>query len=295
MRTCAALVVVSAAILIGASEGPAVAVQNGKFAFTRYGPPSANDRDAVTAIFTVDSNGRRVRRVSGWVSAYSPAWSPDGRRLAFIEAGSSRVVVTDANGHARKVLLRCGVHCLRGVEWAGNRELAVEFNNTRFVRMRLNGRRLWSLTLPKVYEIGAQLSPDGRLIAFEGNDLDGDSDRQLFVVGRDGSNLRMLTSTQDSRNSFPSWSPDGRTILFCHWDQSDAPPRLIELRVIRPDGGGLRRILSVGCQDNHDWSPDGRKIAFADDPRIGILTLTSGRVTYLRTGPAMDLAWQRRP
>lgn len=295
---------VCAMILIGASQGTATqhAVKNGKFAFVRFGPPSANEREQSEAVFTVGLNGRGLRRITGWEAATDPSWSPDGRRLAFIVGGTAAVVITDDRGRGRRVLLDCRGGCgAVGVQWAARgSELVIERFSGPLLRIRLDGRRLKSLTLPSAFELGAALSPNGRLIAFEGNDLDGDDDRQLFVVGRDGSGLRMLTNTPDSRSSFPTWSPDGRTILFCRVDYSDERVGLSGLWVIRPDGGGPRRVIDDVCQDDHDWSPDGRRIAWeAQRPpgktRIGILTVSSGRVTYIVTGEAHELDWQRAP
>ena len=58
-------------------------------------------------------------------------------------------------------------------------------------------------------------SPDGTQIAFRG-DLDlaePSGDEEIYVMNADGTNVRQLTSNADF-DSAPSWSPDGKRILF---------------------------------------------------------------------------------
>src|SRR4029450_7227783 len=53
-------------------------------------------------------------------------------------------------------------------------------------------------------------SPDGRQLVFSGG-KGGLTD--LYIVDRDGRNLRRLTNDRNGDNQ-PQWSPDGRTIAF---------------------------------------------------------------------------------
>ena len=54
-------------------------------------------------------------------------------------------------------------------------------------------------------------SPDGQLIAFTGNDLATDTyiTRKLYVMNRDGSNVRMISDGFDRQASGMIWAPDG--------------------------------------------------------------------------------------
>lgn len=120
----------------------------------------------------------------------------------------------------------------------------------------------------------------------------------IYSVEADGSNVKALTT--DGRSQSPSWSPDGRHILFIRdtyssaelWvmDRDGSNPRL--LRRVRPwirsaawspDGkvlaATLTRDLFLLSADGHGelklllrdawgpiWSPDGKKLAFAANP-----------------------------
>src|SRR6476619_6447271 len=87
-------------------------------------------------------------------------------------------------------------------------------------------------------------------------------------------------------NINPSWSPDGRQLVF-----ESARHGNTTLYIINADGTGERRLTSTGsCDDTHPaWSPDGRRIAF-DSDRDGsenVYTMTSDGtdVRRLTNGP----------
>jgi TolB protein len=66
-------------------------------------------------------------------------------------------------------------------------------------------------------------------------------------------------------NINPSWSPDGRYLVFQSERHGSA-----ELYIIGVDGTGERRLTWNNADDTHpDWSPDGRLIVF-DSNRDGV-------------------------
>jgi TolB protein len=59
----------------------------------------------------------------------------------------------------------------------------------------------------------------------------------------------------------PSWSPDGRFLVFESWRHGDA-----ELYLIAADGTREQRLTWTGGSDTHpSWSPDGLEILFDSD------------------------------
>jgi Tol biopolymer transport system component len=76
----------------------------------------------------------------------------------------------------------------------------------------------------------------------------------------------------------PTWSRDGRTIAFSRYGRER-----ISLRTISPQGNRSREVYSTGPGDLVDlsWSPDGRSIAFSRLEAIYILSLETGRVREL--------------
>jgi len=64
-----------------------------------------------------------------------------------------------------------------------------------------------------------ELSPDGRSVVFASHRTHGPGATELFVMRSDGTRVRRLTRNAHTRDAFtidadPTWSPDGRTIVF---------------------------------------------------------------------------------
>ncbi|HXW04818.1 MAG TPA: hypothetical protein VD833_06290 [Vicinamibacterales bacterium] len=87
---------------------------------------------------------------------------------------------------------------------------------------------------------------------------------ELFVMDRDGSNLRQLTKLGGA-NFAPSWHPDGRRIIFSS-NLHDPKGRNFDLYLINVDGSGLERVTYNETFDGFPmFSPDGRRLVFASN------------------------------
>src|SRR5436309_3403909 len=64
---------------------------------------------------------------------------------------------------------------------------------------------------------------------------------QLAILNVDGTGFRVLTDA-GSHAGFPSWSPDGRRLVYRSSDKSGRGLRNYEIYTIRPDGKNLRRL-----------------------------------------------------
>jgi TolB protein len=139
-------------------------------------------------------------------------------------------------------------------------------------------RRLTNLPGP---DGGAFFSPDGSQIVFRGyhppagTELD-DFNRllklalwrptslEIFVMNRDGSNLRQVTHFGKA-NWAPYWTPDGKRIIFA---SNYLNPRSgeFDLFAIDIDGSHLERITYAGGFDGFPmFSPDGKRLAFCSN------------------------------
>ena len=98
----------------------------------------------------------------------------------------------------------------------------------------------------------AEVSPDGGQIVFARHVPETGLD-EIWLMQRDGRDQRRLL---DMRAWDPTWSPDGRQILFAS-DHAEG----IQLWVVEVDGSNLRRVTDLPAQRGRsDWSPDGRSI-----------------------------------
>jgi TolB protein len=104
------------------------------------------------------------------------------------------------------------------------------------VRARGGGARI--LTAELAYNDSPVWSPDGRAVAYKGQDSDGSS--EIYVVNANGSGHERLTD--DGTNESPAWSPDGRRITFVHGG---------EIHVMDADGAD-RRALTGGRRDGSE-------------------------------------------
>ncbi len=108
-------------------------------------------------------------------------------------------------------------------------------------------------------------SPDGTQIAFavSQTDLQGQQQNDLYIVNRDGLNMRWFTRFAGIEEQ-PAWSPDGTRILFHATDSVLGSPNIWVMNV---DGTGLVNLTAGLPADVTDkrhpaWSPDGTRIAF---------------------------------
>ncbi len=102
-------------------------------------------------------------------------------------------------------------------------------------------------------DVAAQVSPDGRSLAF-------DTVGVLWVAPASGGTARRLTSDYHDIAQ-PEWSPDSRTIAFQSYRDGT-----FNLWTIRADGSHVQQ-LTHGPYDHREprWSPDGRYLVFSSD------------------------------
>lgn len=128
---------------------------------------------------------------------------------------------------------------------------------------------------------GPFFSADGRLIVFRGHALepgpeyddytallaDGlwrPTSLEIFVMDRDGGNLRQVTSN-GAANFAPFFHPDGKRIIYVS-NQHDPDGRDFDLYLINIDGTGQERVTFNGTFDGFPmFSPDGTKLVFASN------------------------------
>lgn len=87
----------------------------------------------------------------------------------------------------------------------------------------------------------------------------------VFVMNRDGSNLRQVTKDMVGANWAPFFSPDGKKIIFAT-NFKDPRGRNFDLYLINTDGTGLEQVTFDESFDGFPmFSPDGKKLVFASN------------------------------
>ena len=187
---------------------------------------SESDGDAEIYLMNADGSAQ-TRLTENKAHDFSPAWSPDGKKIAFT---SDR---DDPNP------VRCFPNC-----------------NENLYVMNADGTAQTRLTDTPALESHPDWSPDGDWISFDA-DRNGDGKGEIYIIRPDGSGERQLTDGQ-ADDRWADWSPDGKRMAF-----SSKRDGNFEIYVMNADGTGQQR-LTDNSQDDYmpDWSPDGTQIAF---------------------------------
>ena len=137
---------------------------------------------------------------------------------------------------------------------------------------------------PRVVTTGNQVSyfmrfsPDGRSVAFESSRGAG---RHIWRVDI-GAEPVQLTSDPKFEETYPQWSPDGKTIAFTR--HSAQSPNAKTLWLMDPDGANPRQILEGNNLTR--WLPDGSGIVYQSlNLEIFLYDLATGRSRQIPTRP----------
>lgn len=177
---------------------------------------------------------------------FSPTWSPDGTRIAYVTYDISM-----SRGHQ-------------------NKQMAIYIQDIR------TGKRTRVISGPGINAAPAW-SPDSARLALT---LSRDGNPEIYVIHL---NTRALTRlTHDAAiDTEPDWSPDGRFLVFTS-DRSGQP----QIYRMSAQGGNAQRLTFRGSYNARPrFSPDGSKLAILHNGgngyRIGVLYLENGQLNVL--------------
>jgi Tol biopolymer transport system component len=221
----------------------------------------------------------------------SPAWSPDGTRIAYTGTGDSNIAdpgfeeiyVMDGDGRHVEQLTKNDVPDLspawsadgKHIVFSRASKLTAVTPSAALYVMDTDGSNQHELYREQakasaggVLLFTPEWSPDGSQIAFTRVSYAGDAAKTaVYVVNSDGTGAREIASD----GAEPAWSPDGERIAFssardkngqtCFADCSPSG----EIYVAEADGAA-RRLTNEKAEDSSpSWSPDGTQIAFVSD------------------------------
>jgi Tol biopolymer transport system component len=195
------------------------------------------------------------------------------------------IYTAQADGSRRRRLTRYGVYTAEGVLSPDGRRIvftSLKGGDLDIYVMNVDGSGVRQLTHQVGYDGGAWWSPDGKQIVYRANhpttpaDVKAYSDllaqrlvrpnkMDLWLMDADGSNQRQITHL-GAASFGPSWTADGRKIIFSSNHHTD--PRLgnFDLFLINPNGTGLEQVTTASTFDGFPmFSRDGRKVVWASN------------------------------
>jgi TolB protein len=223
----------------------------------------------------------------------SPAWSPDGKSLAYVSFESQKAVVwvqEIASGQRRMLANFRGSNSAPA--WSPDgRELAVALSRdglTQLYALPAAGGNPRRLTSSAAIDTEPVWAPDGRAIYFT-SDRGGGPQVYRLPVG--GGNAERVTFN-GSHNISPTISPDGRTLGYVSRQGNDFRVTVLELA-----SGTVRTLTDTRDDERPSFAPNGRLLVYATRAQgrdVLMTTTVDGRIKtrLLSTGADMrEPAW----
>jgi imidazolonepropionase-like amidohydrolase/Tol biopolymer transport system component len=232
--------------------------------------------------------GDTISFVTGPGGAVRPTPSPDGRYLAFVRriraksalflkdlvSGEERAIYRELDQDVQEVWAVHGVYPNMDwmpdskslVFWAGGgikrididsldvAEIPFHVNDTRSVYDAPRPKReVAPASFQSTMARNGEVSPDGAQIVYE-------TAGRIYIKSLPDGAPRLLTRDPDDHfENAPSWSRDGRSIVFVTWDDAE----LGHIHTVSARGGRSSRVSATpGHYFNPRFSPDGESIVY---------------------------------
>lgn len=279
-RTALATTLLTALVLAvcaGSARG-AFPGTSGKIAFV-------NDRSGTPSIFSTDVEGTSVQKlVANNPQGAFASTSPNGKRILF----SVRIANQLTFSYELWVMNANGTHIGRFLTQASNRPYASTWSpNGKRIAFYRNGN-LW---LANADRTGLRQIADAEF----GAAAPSWSKRGLIAFDRAGSIWVINPKSEKERRigpgSHPSWSPDGRRLIYV---TEPSGSMSTDIFVMRANGSGRKRLTRTPSVSEIQpaWSPDGRWIAFTG--KKGVYAMRNdGRKKRLVAAKGLQPNWAR--
>jgi TolB protein len=256
--------------------------------------PGTNNKE----LYLIDSDGENLQRLTNHNGiVISPAWSPDGSRLAFMsfKTGYPRIYIRElATGSERAVSERLsnGDHITPAFAPDGNTLAFAVTSGDRSGIFTYNIQRNCCLTYVtggRWNDISPSYSPDGRSMSFTSNRL-GTAMNQVYMMPAAGGEPDLLSPYSFDRPGeyyAPAWSPTGGMVAF-HGAYQRGVYHILVVRMADRGRQRIRQLTWEGNNEDPSWAPDARHLVFKGERRWGkglfVVDVATGTIRTILTG-----------
>ena len=244
-------------------------------------------REGGESLYLMDADGGNIRRVlDNWHSRSDATWSPDGKRIASVSDAVLYIATID--GKSVEPVAQTGFGSVGYPAWSPDgKEIAFIYYKPkqgyelRLLNVKTRKQKVILGELDK-YPVKSHpaWSPNGQQIAFVLRKLRGflnqaDADAwqdedTIYLINRDGNQLRQLVSEKGPNALHPTWSPQGDEIIY--QQKTGGFTQLFKINV------GTRaktQLTHKGNNSRADWFDPA---ALPVQPDVELLTATWGKL-----------------
>lgn len=257
----------------------------GKIAFV-------SDREGEPFIYVMNPDGSNPTKIGSWCGYDDTfCWSPDGKRIAFID-GDGWLCLVDADDGSISKLVEIPS---RSISWSPDGgKIAAGRLDYEIYTIDVDTGKLKNLTnTPDIKEWWPAWSPDSDKIAFV---VYNPPNCDISLIDADGSNQTTIASEHGICEEL-AWSPGGQEISYVWYPEEESGPEGIcrDVCLVSIRDGSKVNLTDSPKYDDRDvsWSPDGTKIAFSSrrqviDMQIYVMNADGSQLNKLTTGESSN-------